>query len=145
MNSLPSRKYDVSSKKIEKKSLESEKFREWFNIRRMRILSGEKRRQEKYQEKNYRRKKLKLRVPLEVGEEVLILSARLKKKDSPGKFYKSSVENTPNFNKDKIFRITNRENIDGKNFYWVKNTKTEKKLKNRFQREKLFSLSGNFA
>ena len=61
-------------------------FREWFDIRRIRVISGEIRRQEKCQEKIYRRKKLKLRVPLEVGEEVLMLLARLKKKDSPGKF-----------------------------------------------------------
>ena len=80
----------------------------------------------------------KLGVSLKVGEEVLILSSRLKRKDSPGKFYKSSIENKPPyfdkdktyFNKDKLFQITNRENIAGKNIYWVKNTKTEKKLKN---------------
>ena len=60
-----------------------------------------------------------------MGEEVLILLARLKKKDSPGSFYKSSAKNRLCFNKDKIFQITNRENIDGKNFYLVKNTKTE--------------------
>ena len=60
-----------------------------------------------------------------MGEEVLILLARLKKKDSPGNFYKSSAKNRLCFNKDKIFQITNRENIDGKNFYLVKNTKTE--------------------
>ena len=87
-----------------------------MDIRRIRILSGEIKKQENYQEKIYRRKKLKLRAPLEVGEEVLILLARLKKKDSPGKFYKSSEENRLYFNKDKIFQITNRENIDEKNF-----------------------------
>ena len=125
MNSLPSRKYGVSPNQIEKKYLESERYREQFNIRRIRISFGEIRRQEKYQKKIYRRKKLKLRVPLDVGEEVLILLARLKKKDSPGNFYKSSAKNRLYFNKDKIFQITNRENIDGKNFYLVKNTKTE--------------------
>ena len=86
MNSLPSRKYHVPLNEIEKKSLESEMFREWFDINRIRIISGEIRRQEKCQENIYRRKKLKLRVPLEVGEEDLMLLARLKKKDSPGKF-----------------------------------------------------------
>ena len=109
MNSLPPKKYGISPNEIEKNK-----------------------------EKIYRRKKLKLGVSLKVGEEVLILSARLKRKDSPGKFYKSSIENKPPyfdkdktyFNKDKLFQITNRENIAGKNIYWVKNTKTEKKLKN---------------
>ena len=42
-------------------------------------------------------------------------------KDSPGKFYKASVEKKPYFNKDTIFLITNGEKIDGKKFYWVKN------------------------
>ena len=125
MNSLPSRKYGVSPNQIEKKYLESERYREQFNIRRIRISFGEIRRQEKYQKKIYRRKKLKLRVPLDVGEEVLILLARLKKKDSRGNFYTSSAKDRLYFNKDKIFQITNRENIDGKNFYLVKNTKTE--------------------
>ena len=32
------------------------------------------------------RKNIKLRSPIEVGEQVLVLASRLKKKDSPGKF-----------------------------------------------------------
>lgn len=63
--------------------------------------------------KIYERKKLSLRSPLEVGEEVLILASQIKKKDSPGKFYKSSKENRLYLKKDKIFQITNRENTDG--------------------------------
>ena len=58
-----------------------------------------------------------------------ILSGRINKESSPGKFYMSNVENKMYFNKDLIFLITDRENIDGKSFYWVKNTKTEKKNK----------------
>ena len=65
----------------------------------------------------FERKKLKLRSPLEVGEEVLVLASRLKKKDSPGKFYKSSVDNKSYFHKSQTFLITNRQKIDEKSFY----------------------------
>ena len=65
----------------------------------------------------FERKKLKLRSPLEVGEEVLVLASRLKKKDSPGKFYKSSVDNKSYFHKSQTFLITNRQKIEEKSFY----------------------------
>ena len=73
-----------------------------------------------------------------MGEEVLVLNSNLKKKDSPGKFYMSSVDNRSNFHKQETFLITNRQNIDEKYFYWLKSTRTEKNLKYRFQREEIF-------
>ena len=51
------------------------------------------------------RKRKKLRDPLDLGELVFVLAERLKKKDVTGKFYKSSTENKPSFNKNKIFII----------------------------------------
>ena len=72
---------------------------ERFNFSMLEKINREKNRLEKFDKKIYQRKKLKLRSPLEVGEEVLILAARLKKKDSPGKFYKSSVDNKSYFHK----------------------------------------------
>ena len=57
MDNLPSKKIWCHAKQYRKTSLESERFKEWFDIGRIRILSGEIRRQEKYQEKIYRRKK----------------------------------------------------------------------------------------
>ena len=41
----------------------------------------------------HKKKKNKLRIPLEIGENVLLLSSRIKKKDSPGLFYKRSTDN----------------------------------------------------
>lgn len=62
-----------------------------------------------------------------MDEEVLVLSQIIiKKKDSPGKFYKESTENRLYFNK---FLIESRRNLDGKCFYWLKNIKTGKKIK----------------
>ena len=76
---------------------------------------------EKFDKKIYQRKKLKLRSLLEVGEEALILAARFKKKDSPGKFYKS---NKSYFYKEETFLITNRQKIDEKYFYWLQSSRT---------------------
>ena len=116
MNSQPRTKYKQAPHDIEKNTLSSEASRERINFSRLEKISREKNRLEKFDKRIYQRKKLKLRSPLEVGEEVLILTARLKKNDSPGKFYKSSVDNKPYFHKQETFLITNRQKIDGKFF-----------------------------
>ena len=40
-----------------------------------------------------------------IGEKVLVLSERIKKKDAPGKLYKSTTQNKSFFNKDRIFIV----------------------------------------
>ena len=83
MNSLPSAKYKQTPNEIEKNSLNSEASKERFNFLRLKKVE-----KKKLDKKNltgkFNRKKLKLRSPLEVGGEVLVLGSRLKKKDSPG-------------------------------------------------------------
>ena len=128
MNSLPTAKYGVEPDKIEKTSLESDWFREWFDFRHLSGISKAQPRYERYQKKKYLRKKKKLRVPLEIGEDVLLLSFRIKKKSDPGKFCKSRVDSKSFFDKNAIFTIKNRQNIDNKTFYWIKNKKTDKKF-----------------
>ena len=83
-----------------------------------------------------------MRFPLEVGEEVLILAAQLKKKDSPGS--NDSVDNKSYFHKKEAFLITNRQKIDEKYFHWLKSSRTEKKLNYRFQKEEIFLISDHF-
>ena len=78
MNTLHTAKYGVKPDKIEKRSLESDWFREWFDISRLSRISKAQPRYERYQKKKYIRKKKKLKVPLEVGEDVLLLSSRIK-------------------------------------------------------------------
>ena len=73
MNSLPTAKYGVEPDKIEKRSLESDWVREWFDIRCLSRISKPQPRYERYQKKKYLREKKKLRVPLETGEDVLLL------------------------------------------------------------------------
>ena len=79
-----------------------------------------------------------------MGEEVPALASRLKKKDSPGKFCNSSVDNKPYFHKSETFLITNTQKIDEKFFYWLKSSRSGKKLKFRFQREEIYAISDNF-
>ena len=97
INNLPIQKYGIARKEIEKKSIESERFRGWFDIKRVKVTDQVIGR---------------LRTPLDVEEEVLNLPGRIKKKDIPRRFYKSSVENRLYFNKDTIYLITNRKNIE---------------------------------
>ena len=83
MNSLPTTKYKQVPKDIERKTWKSEVDRERFIFSRLKKISRREVRLEKFDKRIYQRKKLKLRSPLEVEEEVLVLAARLKKKDSP--------------------------------------------------------------
>ena len=85
-----------------------------------------------------------MRYPFEGVEEVLILYSRLKKSNSQGKFYKSSAENRPYYNKQEIFSIIHRQVVDGKYCYCLNILKMTKKLKNRYQREEICSLADNF-
>ena len=81
-------------------------------------------------------KRKKLCEELNVGEKVLILAERLKKKSAPGKFYKQFVQNISYFNKGNVFIVTNKRKIEDKTFYWLKkNTKKNKYFNKSFQRQ----------
>ena len=129
MNSLTTIKYGLEPDKIEKRSLESEWFREWFDVRHLSRISKAQPRYERYQKKRYLRKRKKFRVPLKIGEDVLLLSSRIKKKSAPGFFYKSSIDNQSFFNIKAIFTIIATQDIDDKTFYWLKNKENNKKVK----------------
>ena len=60
------------------------------------------------------KKEKKLHVPMEIVEDVLLLSSRLKRKDAPGKFYKSTVDKKSFFNKKIIFEVISRKKFDNK-------------------------------
>ena len=139
LNSRISVKYGDTPNNIEKESLKNDNFREIFDIRRIYKVGLHKDRQDRYYEKIVKRQKKKLRSPLNVNEDVLILAARLKKKDEPGKLYKSSTENRPYFNRDKVFKISHRVlRENGRYFYWLQN------IKGRFVREELYALNKQF-
>ena len=92
----------------------------------------------------YSAKRKKLRDELFIGEKVLVFAERIKKKASPGKFYKQSVQNISYFHKDRTFIIRKIQPIDGIKYYWLKDAQNNKKLTKRFERTELFAIRGNF-
>ena len=127
INSLPSAKYKQTPNEIEKNSLNSEASRGRLNYLRLKRI-----RQERFNNKIYERKKLKLKSLLKVGEEVLVFALALKKKDSPGNLYKCSVDTKSYLHKSETFLIINRQNIEEKFFYWLKSRRSGKKLNFKF-------------
>ena len=80
---------------------------------------------------------------MNIGEKVLVLAERLKKKDAPGKLYKNTTENKPFSNRDRIFTIDKNVRLnDGAYLYWLK--EGELKVKGRFLRQELFALNEQF-
>ena len=77
MNKTNSQKYGLALDTIEEKSLEDEEFREIYDFHRMTKASRDAERYERHDihfDKKFRKK---LRSPLVVGENVLILAERL--------------------------------------------------------------------
>ena len=137
-------KYSFSPEQIEEKCLdpkEGQKFRETYDFSKLCRIKEAQGRSERYAKNLDARKKRRLRDPLDIGEKVLVLSKRLKKKDAPGRLYKSTTENRTFFNRNRIFTI-NKRVLTGNNtyYYWLKEIGQE--VKNRFLREELFALSG---
>ena len=82
MNSQLTRKCKQVLNDIEK----AEASRERFNFSRLEKISREKNRLEKFDKKKLPEKKIKVKISTRSGKKVLILTAQLKKKDTPGKF-----------------------------------------------------------
>ena len=101
-------------------------------------------RSEKYAENLQLRQKRTLRSPLDIGEKVSLLAERLRKKDASGKLYKSTTENRPLFNRNRIFTMNEPVRVGDNTYnYWLKENGQE--IKNRFLREELFALNDQFS
>ena len=98
----------------------------------------------RYYREKYANKKRNLQENLDIGQKILVLAERIKKKSAPGKFYKQMVQNISYFNKNEIFPIRSKQKIDKNTYYWVKNSKNNKYLLKRFERHKLFAVINNF-
>ena len=139
MNKTKTRKYQIEPENVEKKSLTDDIFKEKFDFYRLAKIGKENKRYERYMTKKDSNKR-KLRDPLNIGEKVLVLSERLKKKDAPGKLYKASTQNKTFFNKDKVFIIRKRlKSLNNGWYYWV-SEENKKIITNRFIRQELFAL-----
>ena len=142
LNKINSEKYGLPPDIIEKKSLESEYFKEIYDFHRLVKVTKGINRYERYNEKLDKKQKRKLREPLNINEKVLVLAEKIKKKDAPKFLFKSTTENIPFFNRKEIFTIERYVLIDGSYYYWLKNEKNEK-ISKRFIREELFALNNN--
>ena len=97
---------------------------------------------DKYNQKIDRSKQT-FRSPLNIGEKVLVLAERLKKKDAPGKLFKSSNDNIPFFNRNRIFTIYKKVKLNNNSYlYWLEENECE--VKGRFLRQELFALNNQF-
>ena len=137
MNKTKSTKYQIEPEYVERKSLEDDNFRQKFDFigleRLVKIMK---------ELKDIRSKKIQ---PLMIGEKVLSLSERIKKKDAPGKLYKSTTQNQSFFNKDKIFIVKKRvKTISNDWYYWVAEEKSDKINKFKFVRQELYALDGQW-
>ena len=86
MNSLPSKKYVFSPEEVEKRALESERFRTIYNMHRSDKTNKLNKRQDRYEKKKYSKKRKKLRENLAIGKKVYVLAERIRKKSAPGNF-----------------------------------------------------------
>ena len=86
----------------------------------------------------------KLRSPLTVGEKVLILAERLRKKDTPSNLYKSTTKNTPFFNRNELFIVRKVVLINNIYYYWISKTGHSKLISNKFLRQELFAIKNQF-
>ena len=145
LSNTRSAKYGFSPEQIEKKSLDpikGQNFSATYDFSRLWRIKEAQGRTDRYRyaKKLDSRKKRRLRDPLDIGEQVLVLAERLKKKDAPGRLYKSTTENHPYFNRNRIC-TTNKRVLAGNNtcYYWLKEDGQE--VKNQFSREELFALN----
>ena len=87
--------------------------------------------------------KKRLRERLDIDKKVLELDERLRKKDAPGRLYKSTTENKSFFNRDKTFTISARSKLSNSTYlYWL--NENERKIKGRFLSQELLALKNQF-
>ena len=143
LNKTNSEKYRVAPETIEKKTLENDTFREIYDFYRLSKVTKDANRYERFNEKLDKKQKKKLREPLNIGEKVMVLAERVKKKDAPKFLFKSTTENVPFFNRKEIFKIDKYIAVNSAYNYWLQNEKGQK-IDKRFIREELFALQNNY-
>ena len=117
-------------------------FQEVYDFHRLVKVKENRDQTERFNAKVDRRKK-RLRDPLELGETVFIFAELLRKKDAPGRLYKSTRENKSFFNRDRTFIISERSKLNNSNYlYWLK--ENSRKIKNSFLRQEQFALKNQF-
>ena len=140
LNKTPTKKYGIEPETVEEKSLTDDRFREIYDFHRLGKIKQDFGRRDRFNAKKDKRRNRKLREPLEIGEKVLVLSERLKKKDAPGFLYKSTTQNRSFFNKDKVFVVKKRVQQGDNFYYWLSADNSDKIDNKRYIRQELFAL-----
>ena len=86
----------------------------------------------------------KLRSSLTVGEKVLVLAERLRKKDALGNLYKSMTQNISFFNREEICIVRKVLLKENSYNYWISKTAGGRIINKRFLRQELFALKNQF-
>ena len=141
LNNTKTAKYQNEPEEVEKKALSDDVFREKYDFYRLRKVGTHANRLERYDLKKDIQKPKTLREPLEIGENVLVLAERLKKKDAPGRLYKSTTQKRPYFNK-KIFIIKKRVKKTSNDwYYWLSEENSDIVNKHRYISQELYALN----
>ena len=144
MNNTKSIKYGFEPEFIEKQSLTDENFKERYDFHRLNQVTKAFERYKRHDLKVDFKRKKKLRNPLTVGERVLILASRLRKKDAPGVLYKSTTENKSFFSKKQVYIVRKIVKVTDVFNYWISEERKDQIIPNRFFREELFALNNQF-
>ena len=118
MNKKKSEKYDTEPEIVGKRSIEEENFKEIYGFYRVKKVKEDIDRRERPNINADNRKK-KLWEPLGIGEKVLVLAERLKKKDAPGALFKSITKNKLFLNKNQIFIIGKKLLFEDYYYHWI--------------------------
>ena len=127
MNNVQSQKYGYPPEAIEENAIRSEKFIDTYNF--YRLLKVEKHAY-RYARADVKKDKLlrrRLREPIKVGERVLALAERLKKKETTKHLYKSTTENVSFFNREQIFVVRKVAKASKDSYlYWISKESNDK-------------------
>ena len=129
---MNSQKYGMPPEEVEEKSLADEQFREIYDFHRMVRVNKDADRYERSDICFDKKSRRKLRSPLTVGEKVLALAERLRKKDVPGNLYKSSTENMSFFNCEQVFIVMKVFPQEDSHNYWISKVEDGEIIDKRF-------------
>ena len=145
MDRVNSQKYGYAPNAIEEKAVESERFKDIYNFYRLVKVKQIAERYERADIEKDKKLRRKLREPLKIGEKVLALAERLKKKDTPGNLYKSTTKNISFFNREQVFVVRKVVKVSNNYHYWILKEEEVKVLDKLFMRQELFALNDQFA
>ena len=144
LNRTKTEKYQIEPEEVEKKALSDDNFREKYDFYRLEKVGKHANRLDRYNSRKDIYNPKKLREPLQIGEKVLVLAERLKKKDAPGRLYKATTQNRSYFSK-KIFIFKKRVKTTSDDwYYWVSEENSDVTGKNTFIRQELYALDGQW-